>query len=145
MPSLAANLLYVYHMIHTVSPKRVTFVADTVEITESSTGNIIAKGFANHASRAYEFSHFPPTSHPPTLLTRANNTRNLWHEIFGHLNFKYLEKLYNDKMVEALLLIQTSDGVCPSCLVGKHTKKIYEVGKETRVAATVDLIHSNVS
>ena len=58
VPSLATNLLYVYHMTHTFSPKRVTFDSDSVEITEKATGNLIVKGFANHASKEYEFSHF---------------------------------------------------------------------------------------
>ena len=48
-------------------------------------------------------------------------------------------------MIEGLPLIQTSDGVCPGCLVGKHPEKRYQVGKETRVASTLYLIHSDVS
>ena len=35
-----------------------------MEITNISTGNIIAKGVANNASKAYEFSHFMPFSEP---------------------------------------------------------------------------------
>ena len=58
--SLAANMLYVYQMTHTSSPKRVIFGPDLVEIADISIGNIIAKGAANHASKAYEFSHFMP-------------------------------------------------------------------------------------
>ena len=42
-------------------------------------------------------------------------------------------------------IIQTLDGVCPSFLVGNHPEKRYEVGKETRDAYTLDLIHSDVS
>ena len=34
------------------------FGPDSMEITYISTGNIIVKGAANHASKAYEFSHF---------------------------------------------------------------------------------------
>ena len=48
-------------------------------------------------------------------------------------------------MVEGFPLIQTSDGVCPGFLVGKHPEKRYEVGKATRAASTLDLIHSDVS
>ena len=33
VPSLAANLLFVYQMTHTSSPKRVTFDSDSVQIT----------------------------------------------------------------------------------------------------------------
>ena len=48
-------------------------------------------------------------------------------------------------MVEGLPLIQTSDGVCHGCLVGKHPEKRYEVGKATRDASTLDLIHNDVA
>ena len=41
-------------------PKQVVFGLDSVEISDISTGRIIAKGVANHASKAYEFSHFLP-------------------------------------------------------------------------------------
>ena len=40
------------------------FGPDSVEITDISTWIIIAKGVANHASKAYEFSHFMPFSEP---------------------------------------------------------------------------------
>ena len=96
VPSLSANLLSVYHITHTISPKRFTFDSDSVEITKKSTGKIVAKGIANH------------------------NTNKIWHERFGHLNFKYLKQLHNDKMVEGFPCIQTSDGVCVGCLVGKN-------------------------
>ena len=64
VPSLAANLLSVYQMIHTGPPKRVVFGPDSMDITDISTGKIIVKGVANHASKAYEFSHFLPYSDP---------------------------------------------------------------------------------
>ena len=60
VPSLAANLLSVYQMTHTSSPKWVIFGPDSMEIIDISAGNIIVKGAANHASKAYEFSHFMP-------------------------------------------------------------------------------------
>ena len=56
MPSLVANILSIYQMTHAGSPERVAFEFDMVEITKSSTGNLIAKGFANHASNTYDFS-----------------------------------------------------------------------------------------
>ena len=48
-------------------------------------------------------------------------------------------------MVEGFHLIQASDGVCPGCLVGKHSEKRYEVGKPHRDTSMLDLIHSDVS
>ena len=64
VPSLATNLLSVYQMTHNGPPKRVVFGPDSVEISDISTGKIIAKGVANHASKAYEFSHFMPYLDP---------------------------------------------------------------------------------
>ena len=64
VPSLATNLLSVYWMTHIGSPNRVIFDPDSLEITYISTGNIIVKGDTNHASKAYEFSHFMPFSEP---------------------------------------------------------------------------------
>ena len=90
VPSLVSNLVYVYQMTHTGSPKRVTFDSESIEIIEKSIGKIIVKGIANHATKAYEFSHFLLVSPPITLLTHVNNTNKIWHEIFGHLNLKYL-------------------------------------------------------
>ena len=48
-------------------------------------------------------------------------------------------------MVEGVPLIQTSDGVCRGCLVGKHPKKRYEIGKENRATSILDLIHNDGS
>ena len=36
------------------------FRLDSVEITNISTGEIVAKGIVDHASKAYYFSHFMP-------------------------------------------------------------------------------------
>ena len=77
-------------MTHTGSPMKVIFSPDEVEITEISSGRFIAKGVANHAQKVYMFSHFLPYSNPSTLLIHANEARKLWHERFGHLNYKYL-------------------------------------------------------
>ena len=49
VPGLASNLLSVYQMTHTGSPKKVIFSPDEVEITEISSGRVIAKGVANQA------------------------------------------------------------------------------------------------
>ena len=132
-------------MTHTGSPKRVTFDSETIEITEKSIGQLIAKGIANHSTKSYEFSHFLSISPPTALLSHANNTSKIWHERFGHLNFKYLQQIHNDKMVEGFPSIQTSNGVCVGFMVGKNPKKKYDVWKAHRVASILDLIHSDVA
>ena len=43
VPSLATNLLSIYKMTHSYSPKIVTFDSDSVEIIEKDTKKLIAK------------------------------------------------------------------------------------------------------
>ena len=93
VPGIASNLLSVYQMTHTGSPKKFIFSPNEVEITKISSGKVIAKGVANHTSKVYMFSHFLPYSNPSALLIHANEASKLWHEIFGHLNYKYLSDL----------------------------------------------------
>ena len=64
VPSLDANMLSVYQMTHNGSLKQVIFGPDLMNITYISTGNIIVKGAANHASKVYDFSHFMPFLEP---------------------------------------------------------------------------------
>ena len=84
------NLLSVYQMTHIGMPKRVSFSPNDVEITEISSGKLIAKCLANHHAKAYEFSHFVADAKPTTLLTHGNEVSRMWNERFGHINFKYL-------------------------------------------------------
>ena len=80
-------------MTHSGSPKKVIFSPDEVDITEISSGKVIAKGVVDHTSKVYWFSHFLPYSNRSALLIHANEVSKIWHEIFGHLNYKYLSDL----------------------------------------------------
>ena len=48
-------------------------------------------------------------------------------------------------MVEGFPSIQTSNGVCVGCLVGKNSEMKYDVGKEHRATSILDSIHSDVA
>ena len=89
-------------MTHTGSPKKAIFSRDDVEITDILNGNVIAKGVVNHTSKVYMFSHFLPYSNLSTLLIHANEASKIWHEIFDHLNYKYLSDLSEKDMVIGL-------------------------------------------
>ena len=80
-------------MTHTWSPKRFIFSPNYFEITDISNGKAIAKGVVDQTSKVYMFSHFLPYSNPSALLIHANEESKLWHEIFGHLNYKYISDL----------------------------------------------------
>ena len=94
--SQASNLLNVYQMTHTGVPNRFSFIPNDVEITELASGKLIAKGLTNHHAKAYEFSHFVADAKPTALLTHGNEVSRIWHERFGHLNFKIFATAYRN-------------------------------------------------
>ena len=77
-------------MKHTREGKRVTFATYIMKIDKISTNKVVALGFVDHQARMYKFSHFLPYFRGKTLMSHANETRKMWHEIFGHMNYKYL-------------------------------------------------------
>jgi hypothetical protein len=87
------NLLSIYQITHSSSRKKVEFTSDSAIISDLSHGSKIVVGEVNHHSRLYTFSHFTHKSDYIYLLTHANEESKLWHERFGHLNFKYLYQL----------------------------------------------------
>ena len=113
-------------MIHTRSPKKVVFYPNEVEIYDIVNGRVIAKGFLDHSYKVYKFSHFIPFSNPFYLLTHANEALKLWHERFGHINYKYISYLCEKDMVSRLPNIIFSKGVYQGCILGNHLEHKYE-------------------
>ena len=74
----------------------------------------------DHTSKVYKFSHFIPYLNPFSLLTHANEEINLWCEILGHINYKYIFDLSDKDMVIGLPNIKFSKGVFQGCILGKH-------------------------
>ena len=92
----------------------------------------------------YKFSHFLPYSQGSALLSHANDTKKLWHEMFGHLNYRYLQEISKENMVEGIPSIKFSKGTCKGCIVGKHAERKYHKGKERMVVQVLDLIHLDI-
>jgi hypothetical protein len=63
---------------------------------------------------------------------------------FGHLNFKYMQQLSKQILVDGLLDIHFSKGVCERCVLGKHPHEKFKKGKSQRASAPLDLIHSDL-
>ena len=127
-------------MNHTGSPKKVVFSPNDVEISRISNGRVIAKGVVDHSSQVYKFSHFLPFSNPSSLLTHANEAIKIWHEIFGHLNYKYLSYFSDKYMVIGLPKIKFSKGVFQGCILGKHLENKYERASDETTYAPLELI-----
>ena len=78
------------------------------------------------------------------LLNHGNEVNRLWHEIFGHLKFKYSYQLQKNSMVEGLPSIKTSSGICKGCIVDKHLEHKFDRGKESCATSILGMIHSDI-
>ena len=102
VPGLSSNLLSMYQINHTRSPYKVTFSPNDVEITEISNGKFRKRSYSSH----FEGIHVFPFSTLLKLLCSSDSCYNeaskLWHEIFGHINYKYIsifsEKIYGHRV-----------------------------------------------
>jgi hypothetical protein len=144
VPFLSANLLSIYHITHSISGRKVEFTPDSAVITDISTGSQLAHGVADHGSRLYLLSHFVPKYISTIFLSQSNDIRRLWHEIFGHLNYKCLHQLSKENMVQGLPAIKFTSGVCQGCILGKHPEQKFEKGKAKRDSSPLGLIHSDI-
>ena len=93
VPKLSVNLLSVYQITHSSTRKRVEFTHDAVNIFDIQSNSKVATGEVNHRYRMYTFSKFIELD-STLLLMHADDSSRLWHEIFDHLNFRYIQQLY---------------------------------------------------
>ena len=129
VPSLSINILSIYQITHSDSRRKVEFTLYSAMIINISTGSQLAHGIADHSYCLYFFSHFVPKSISIVFLSQSNDISRLWHEIFGHLNYKYLHQLSKENMVEGFPAIKFTSGVCQGCILGKHLEQKFEKGK----------------
>jgi hypothetical protein len=78
------------------------------------------------------------------LLTHVDESNRIWHERFRHLNFIYMQKIRNQILVDRILDIHFSKGICEGCVLGKHPQEKFDKGKTQRDSAPLDLIHSDL-
>jgi hypothetical protein len=98
VPKLSVNLLSMYQMMNSSTRKKFIFTPNSMDIYDMQTNSRVATSEVNHQSRLYTFSEFiePDSS---LLLTHADESSRIWHERFGHLNFRYMQQLSKHKLV----------------------------------------------
>ncbi|CAJ2637099.1 unnamed protein product [Trifolium pratense] len=68
----------------------------------------------------------------------------IWHQRFGHLNFRYLTQLVSKGMVTGLPRIETPDKLCDGCLIGKQSRNTFNKSLPMRSSSVLGVVHSDV-
>jgi hypothetical protein len=127
-PKISVNLLSMYQMTNYGTEKKVIFIPNFIDIHDMQTNSRVATGEVNDQSRLYTFSEFIELD-STLLLTHADESSRIWHERFGHLNFRYMKKISKHRLVDGLPDIHFSKGVCEGCVLGKHPQEKFDKGK----------------
>jgi hypothetical protein len=73
-----------------------------------------------------------------------HDTTWLWHLRYGHLNFKSLNNLKNNCMVNGLPEIRVPKDMCRNCLIGKQSRKSFVDHIAMRAKNKLDVVYSDV-
>jgi hypothetical protein len=123
--------------------KKFIFTPNAVDIYDMQTNSRVATDEVNHQSRLYTFSEFIELD-ISLLLTHADESSRIWNKRFGNFNFKYMQYLSNQILVDGVPDIHFSKGVCEGCVLGKHAQEKSDKGKSQRAFAPLDMIHSDL-
>jgi hypothetical protein len=127
VPSLFCNLLLVYQITHLGEGKTVDFSPHQVVIKDLKyPKNVLTTGIADDSTRLYEFDNFGSSSFPSVFVAHSDDLRKIWHERFGHLNYRLLQQLCNQQMVIGIPLVSCKYGVCFSCVLDCYNPKLHQ-------------------
>jgi hypothetical protein len=91
VPSLSCNLLLVYQVTHSGEGKTVEFSPHQVVIKDLKyPKHVLATGIIDDINRLYKFDNFWSSYFSSVFVPHSDDLSKLWHERFGHLNYRSL-------------------------------------------------------
>jgi hypothetical protein len=121
VPSLSFNPLSIYQITHSGEGKTIDFSPHQVVIEDLKyPKHVLATRITDDITRLYNFENFGSSSFSSIFVAHRDYLRKLWHERFGHLNYRSLQQLCNQHMVTSLPLVSCRAGVCVGCVLRKH-------------------------
>jgi hypothetical protein len=135
----------VYQITHSGEGKTIEFSPHQVVIKDlKDPKHVLATGIVDDITRLYKFDNFGSSSFPSVFVAHSDDLRKLWHERFGHLNYHSLQQLCNQHMVTGLPLVSCRDGVCVSCVLGKHHRDNFDKHASWHTSTPLQLVHNDL-
>jgi hypothetical protein len=145
VPSLSCNLLSVYQITHSGEGKTIEFSPHQVVIKDlKDPKHVLATGIVDDITRLYKFDNFGSSSFSSVFVAHSDDLRKLWHEWFGHLNYRSLQQLCNQQMVTGLPPVSCRDGVCVGCVLDKHHRDSFDKRASWHASGPLQLVHSDL-
>jgi hypothetical protein len=81
---------------------------------------------------------------PVCLLSKIEEEAWRWHARFGHLNFRALQSLGSQGMVDGLPMIKKVEQVCDGCALGKQHRTPFPQTSTWRASQGLELVHTDL-
>ena len=79
-----------------------------------------------------------------SFIAYAHYLRRIWNEIFGHLNYRYLQQLRKLNLVLSAPKSSCTNGVCLGWVLGKQNQNPFPKGKALHSTKPLELVHSDL-
>ena len=130
-----------YQITHLKEGKSVFFTPYQVVIRDlKDPKHILATGNVDDITRLYKFDNFGSSSLLSVFVAHSDEVRMLWHERFGHLNYRSLQNLFKEKMVIGIPMVSSKDGVCFGCVLGKHHRDNFDKHASWHASTPLQLV-----
>ena len=138
VPSLAHNLLSVGQLMN--DGLVVVFDAGQCVIRDKKSGlNLVSVSMTKNRMFPLDVSIVEDKA----LIVKGGSDSDLWHLRYGHLHLNGLKLLSQKEMVLGLPHINKLE-FCEGCVLGKHSKKPFPVGKSRRATECLELVHADL-
>jgi len=145
VPTLSCNLLSVYQITHSGEGKIIEFLPHGIVIKDlRDPRQILAIGIVDDSTRLYKFNNFGSSTLSSIFFAQNDEVSKLWHERFGHLNYRSLQNLCKENMVIGLPMVSCRDGVCSGCVLEKHHRDGFEKCTSWHALTPLQLVHSDL-
>lgn len=84
------------------------------------------------------------TAKPRCLMSSSDEVARLWHRPLGHVNYKAMEMMSQERMVRGLPNIVHNNEVCDGCLMGKQTRKSFPSQSNFSATRVLELVHGDL-
>jgi hypothetical protein len=145
VPSLSCNLLSVYQITHSGEGKTIEFSPHQVVIKDlKDPKHVLATRIANEITRLYKFDNFGSSYFSSVFVAHSDDLSKLWHERFGHLNYRSLQQLCNQQTMIGLPPFSCKDGVCVGCVLDKHHRDNFDKRASWNASIPLQLVHNDL-
>jgi len=140
VPELKNNLLSIGQLQE--KGLKILFQRGRCKVYHSEKGLIMEARMSSN--RMFILSVKAPSNVSACFNTITKDSTQLWHCRYGHLGFKGMKILEQQKMVNGMPPLKSPSKICKDCLVGKQQRDPFPKESTWRASQNLQLVHAGI-